>query len=174
MNKRKSILCVCVALLLIFLGSRNVSRENNNNLHLEPVDTVLLFNKAVSIIKHYEQWHSLKNYPYVAYGHRLLPNDNISLPISKEDGEKLLIKDLKKNMRYFKGSYSERLLLGMLSYNVGQSKVLKSTAYDMIKKGRYSIVELKKQYTAWCMYNGKKHKGIKQRRNDEYKLIYGL
>jgi len=64
--------------------------------------------------------------------------------------------------------------MGMLAYNIGQSKVLHSTIYKMIQDGGYSFTELKANYICWCMYNGKHHKMIHQRRKDEFKLIYKL
>ena len=31
------------------------------------------FNLAVEIIKHFEGWHTVRNYPYVGWGHQLQP-----------------------------------------------------------------------------------------------------
>ena len=35
------------------------------------------FERAVACVKHYEGLHGPKNYPYVGYGHRLLPGERL-------------------------------------------------------------------------------------------------
>ena len=37
-----------------------------------------LFDKAVALIKEFEGWHSAKHYPYIGYGHKLLPHENLT------------------------------------------------------------------------------------------------
>lgn len=171
-TKVLTLACLAIILYPIHTDKNAFNAFPDGNILNHRVDSIKLFDGAVALIKHYEQWHSPKHYPYVAYGHRLLAKDNFSFPINKTDGELLLINDLKKNMSYFKGTFSERLLMGMLAYNIGQSKVLKSTVYKMIQNGGYSFTELKANYICWCMYNGKHHRRIHQRRIDEFELIY--
>lgn len=53
-----SLLCLCT------LG---MARATPNNLPY----TEKQFEMAVACIKHFEGWHTTKNYPYVGYGHQL-------------------------------------------------------------------------------------------------------
>lgn len=139
-----------------------------------------MFEAAVCLIKRFEGWHSYKCMPYVGYGHRLLKTDNhLSLPITEAQGDSLLRTDLKKRMKLVKGNFKAKLLLGMLSYNVGQSRVLGSNTRPMSKVAEillsgkeFNISELKAEYVSWRKWNGKIVKSIERRREAEFKLIF--
>ena len=56
------------------------------------------FERAITLIKYYEQWHTRKDYPYISYGHRMqLGNKNKpkSIVLTKLDaGNRNILYDL--------------------------------------------------------------------------------
>ena len=82
------------------------------------------FERAVACIKHYEGLHGPKNYPYVGYGHRLLPGERLSSVMTKRQADSLLRADLKKRLVTFRRFGRDSLLLAVLSYNVGEYRLL--------------------------------------------------
>lgn len=137
-----------------------------------------LFDKVISLIKQKEGWHGPKLYPYVGYGHKILPSDNLVLPISKKTAEKILRRDLRKKMFYFKEyPYKQRLLLGMLAYNVGQNKLIKngkpnSTIARILLNKNFNRSKALKHYRSWRLWNGKITPSIEKRRVQEFNLVF--
>lgn len=139
-----------------------------------------LFEAAVNVIKKYETIHGPEHIPYVGYGHMLLPgeDDHLNLPLTELESDSILRVDLKKKMAFFKGEYKHRLLLGMLSYNVGQYHQIhlggspKSAVARLIYGGDFDIKNLRFQYSRWRKWNGKVIKSIERRRYEEFDIIY--
>ena len=78
------------------------------------------FERAVRCTKYFEGWHSEKHYPYVGYGHKLLPGEKLSArTMSKREAEVLLRKDLRKFCSMFRQFGKDSLILATLAYNVG-------------------------------------------------------
>lgn len=76
-----------------------------------------LFDMAVACIKKYEGWHTAKNYPYVGYGHRLLPGERFRANISESFADSLLRKDLRQKCSVFRHFGKDSLLLSEISDN---------------------------------------------------------
>ena len=57
---------------------------------------------AVELIKKYEGMHDRSDYPYYGYGHRRLPNENLSYDMTEEEAEALLRKDLAVRYKLFR------------------------------------------------------------------------
>ncbi len=130
------------------------------------------FERAVLIIKHFETLHQLDDRPYYGYGHRILPGESFPQhrPLTEKEADALLRKDLRKFMAMFKEfPESDRLLLGVLSYNIGPGAVKKSTVYRKLKAGDRNIF---KSYTAHCKYKGKFHRGLYKRRCQEFVSLF--
>lgn len=75
----------------------------------------------------------------------------------------------------FSGYSKDALLLTLLSYNVGEDRLLgygkqvKSKLLRKIKQGdRYFY----KEYLSFCHYNGKVLRGLLRRRKAEFELFY--
>lgn len=85
-----------------------------------------LFEDAVRLIKKYESWHHARDQPYVGYGHKLLPTDTFNSDISETFADSLLRSDLKKKCAFFRRFGADSLLLGVLAFNVGENRVLRS------------------------------------------------
>ena len=61
------------------------------------------FERAVRCTKYFEGWHSEKHYPYVGYGHKLLPGERYSArTMTKRQADALLRKDLRKFCAMFR------------------------------------------------------------------------
>lgn len=162
----KKILLMFLALLTVMVG--NAAGRKINIMDLPP------FERAVIIIKKFETLHHPKDYPYVGYGHRVLPGEPYrrGVQLSEKQADALLRKDLRKFIAVFKDlSPNDALLLGVLSYNIGPGAVKKSTVYRMLKAGNRNIF---KTYTAHCRYKGKFHKQLHQRRLTEYAALFNM
>lgn len=127
------------------------------------------FEDAVKCIKRFEGWHNKKHYPYVGYGHKLLPNDKFDHTISESFADSLLRKDLRQKCAVFRDMGRDSLLLGVLAYNIGEYKVLKSSLYRKLKSGNRDIY---REYTSFRKYKGKVIPSLERRRKYEYELLY--
>lgn len=135
-----------------------------------------LFDVAVGIIKSYEGWHSAQHYPYVGYGHQLLPSDNFDHNISEEFATEVLKKDLKQKISEFREYGKDSLLLGVLAYNIGEWKIKGGFGYKesnlskVIKNNQRHLI--KQHYTSFRLYKGKVVKSIERRRHEEFSKLF--
>ena len=159
----KKILLMFFALLTVMVG--NAAGRKINIMDLPP------FERAVIIIKKFETLHRPKDYPYVGYGHRVLPGEPYrrGVQLTEKQADALLRKDLLKFVSLYKAYGKDALLLGVLAYNCGPGVVNKSTILKKLKSGNRDIF---KSYTAHCRYKGKFHKQLYQRRLTEIFTLY--
>ena len=61
------------------------------------------FERAVVCVKFFEGLHGREHYPYVGYGHRLLPGESFTANMTERQADSLLRADLMKRFEYFKG-----------------------------------------------------------------------
>ena len=129
------------------------------------------FERAVIIIKKFETLHRPKDYPYVGYGHRVLPGEPYrrGVQLTEKQADALLRKDLRKFVSLYKAYGKDSLLLGVLAYNCGPGVVNKSTVLKKLKSGNRDIFN---SYTAHCRYKGKFHKQLYQRRLTEFVVLF--
>lgn len=161
----KKILLMFFALLTVMVG--NAAGRKINIMELPP------FERAVIIIKKFETLHRPKDYPYVGYGHRVLPGEPYrrGVQLSEKQADALLRKDLRKFISLYKAYGKDALLLGVLAYNCGPGVVNKSTVLKKLKSGNRDIF---KAYTSHCHYRGKFHKQLHQRRLTEFAALYDV
>ena len=161
----KKILLMFLALLTVMVG--NAAGRKINIMDLPP------FERAVIIIKKFETLHRPKDYPYVGYGHRVLPGEPYrrGVQLTEKQADALLRKDLRKFVSLYKAYGKDALLLGVLAYNCGPGVVNKSTVLKKLKSGNRDIF---KSYTAHCRYKGKWHKGLYKRRIAEISLLFSI
>lgn len=159
----KKILLMFLALLTVMVG--NAAGRKINIMNLPP------FERAVIIIKKFETLHRPKDYPYVGYGHRVLPGEPYrrGVQLTEKQADALLRKDLRKFVSLYKAYGKDALLLGVLAYNCGPGVVNKSTILKKLKSGNRDIF---KSYTAHCRYKGKFHKQLHHRRLTEFAALY--
>lgn len=134
-----------------------------------------LFSEAVVCIKKYEGWHSAKHYPYVGYGHRLLPDEHIKADISESFADSLLKKDLRQKCSVFRRFGKDSLILGVLAYQVGEYTLLghgkrpKSKLIEKLESGNRDIY---REYISYRKYKGRVVLSIECRRKEEFKLLF--
>lgn len=159
----KKILLMFLALLTVMVG--NAAGRKINIMNLPP------FERAVIIIKKFETLHRPKDYPYVGYGHRVLPGEPYrrGVQLTEKQADALLRKDLRKFVSLYKAYGKDALLLGVLAYNCGPGIVNKSTILKKLKSGNRDIF---KSYVSHCHYKGKKHKGLYTRRLTEFAALF--
>ena len=159
----KKILLMFLALLTVMVG--NAAGRKINIMDLPP------FERAVIIIKKFETLHRPKDYPYVGYGHRVLPGEPYrrGVQLTEKQADALLRKDLRKFISLYKAYGKDALLLGVLAYNCGPGVVNKSTVLKKLKSGNRDIF---KSYTAHCRYKGKFHAQLHRRRLTEFAALF--
>ena len=134
------------------------------------------FERAVCCTKFFEGWHSEKHYPYVGYGHKLLPGQRCSArTMTKRQADALLRKDLRKFCAMFRKFRKDSLLLATLAYNVGPYRLLgygKIPKSKLIRKLEAGDRNIYREYIAFCNYKGKRHAMLLKRRKAEFALLY--
>jgi len=131
--------------------------------HPPAMTEVQRFNLAVEIIKHFEGWHTVRNHPYVGWGHQLQP------------GERYSARTMTKAQGDFDGYGKDQMLLAVLAYNVGPYAILgtskrpRSTLLRKLDAGNRNIFH---DYMRFCRYKGRKVKSIERRRYVEFSLLF--
>lgn len=130
-----------------------------------------LFERAILIIKRFETLHSLRHLPYCGYGHRIWPGENLPRhrALTEREADSLLRKDFAKLCAMYSHLGKDLVLAAALAYNIGPGAVNKSTFYKKLRRGDRNIY---KEYTSHCHYKGRFHKGLLQRRQTEYVLLF--
>lgn len=133
-----------------------------------------LFEKAVSLVKESEGWHD-NHWPYVAYGHRVLPQERLTANMTRAQGDSLLRADLRKRCVIFRKFGKDSLLLGVLSYQVGHSRLLGYGKYSknkLIRKLEKGDRDIYREYVSFRCWRGKAVPSIERRRKREFELLY--
>lgn len=74
-----------------------------------------------------------KHWPYVGWGHKVLPGERFTNSITKAQGDSILRADLRKLCRMFSYLGRDSLIVSVLAYNVGCSRI---KGYGKIPKSR--------------------------------------
>ena len=112
------------SLLTVCSVSAQISRQEGTDGQAA-IYRLPLMERAFLCCRYFEGWHSEKHYPYVGWGHKLLPKEKYSArTMTKRDADELFRKDLRTFVAMFRkfGVYS--LLLGTFVYNLGPPKPL--------------------------------------------------
>ena len=96
-------------ILALLLLCQNIMAQNKPPITDSPSQKVLgifalsAFERAVRCIKYYEGWHDIKrNYPYIGWGHRILPNEKFKKNLTFQQADSLLRSDLRKLCALFR------------------------------------------------------------------------
>lgn len=130
---------------------------------------------AVELIKKFEGLHDRSDYPYYGYGHKKLPNENLSYDMTEAEAEALLRKDLAVRYRLFRKYKKDALLLTVLSYNVGQGVLLGHGGHPkskLVRKLEAGNRDIYKEYISFRCWKGKPVRSIERRRKMEFLLLY--
>ena len=110
---------VFIAILCSLLAVCSVSARDSRHEGTDgqaAIYRLLPFERAVRCTKYFEGWHSEKHYPYVGYGHKLLPGERYSArTMTKRQADALLRKDLRKFCAMFRQFGKDSLLLATLA-----------------------------------------------------------
>lgn len=134
-----------------------------------------LFDRAVACIKSFEGWHHARHHPYIGYGHKLLPGEKLTCNLTEAHADSLLRSDLVKRCHTFRRFEKDALLLAVLSYNVGEYRLLGSGRIpksNLIRKLESGNRDIYQEYISYCRYKGKRHAGLLKRRKTEFALFY--
>ena len=110
---------ICLTLLCGYAKAQ--TRGGDSSPPLPKEISAELFDKAVALIKEFEGWHSAKHYPYIGYGHKLLPHENLTADITEAQADSLLRADLLERYKYFRRYGKDALLLSEISDNKSES-----------------------------------------------------
>lgn len=134
-----------------------------------------LFDKAIQCIKSFEGWHTSRNHPYIGWGHKKLPGEKLTADLTESQADSLLRSDLKKRCVTFRRFNKDSLLLAVLSYQVGEYRLLgsgKIPKSNLIKKLERGDRDIYKEYVSYRKYEGKVVRSIERRRKCEFALLY--
>ena len=117
------------------------------------------FSLAVECVKRFEGWHGeKKHWPYVGWGHKVLPGERFTNGITKAQGDSILRADLRKLCRMFSYLGRDSLLAAVLSYNVGPYRLKgygKRPKSRLLKKLESGDRNIYKEYVSFRCYKGK-------------------
>jgi lysozyme len=151
-------------LLVILLAVFGIAANATTIEDLPPLE------RSIRVIKFYETLHRNAG-NVIGYGHVIQPGEpykrNANLTEAQADA--LLRSDLSKLCRIFASYGSSMYLLATLAYNIGPTKVLKST---LLKKLAAGDTDISADYLSYCHYRGRPHPGIRRRRYVEYQLLH--
>lgn len=134
-------------------------------------DSRAQYEAAIAVIKKYETMHRPKDWPYIGYGHRVWPGDPYrrGVQLSEKQADMLLRADLDALCARYRSYGADSLLLATLAYNVGHGMVNRSGIVTKLRSGDRNIRDL---YVSYNRYNGKPHKGIRNRRIEEFDSLF--
>ena len=95
--------------------------------------------------------------------------------ITEEQADSLLRADLLERYKYFRQYGKDALLLTVLAYNVGHSRLLgygKRPKSNLIKKIESGDRDFYEEYISYRCYKGKPIPSIERRRKREFQLLY--
>lgn len=133
------------------------------------------FERAVLCIKHFEGLHGFKDAPYVGYGHKLQKGERFTAAMTERQADSLLRADLMKRFASFQRFGKDALLLTVLSYNVGEYRLLgngKRPKSILVRKLELGDRDIYREYVSFCRYKGKVLRGLVKRRKVEFTLFY--
>ena len=132
--------------------------------------------RAIRCTKYYEGWHGeKKHWPYVGWGHKVLPGERFTNSITKAQGDSILRADLRKLCRMFSYLGRDSLIVSVLAYNVGCSRIKgygKIPKSRLLKKLESGDRDIYKEYVSFRCYKGKVVPSIERRRKVEYMLLF--
>lgn len=169
MRTRSKLLVLSFCLVCLFCIRLSAQEGGKALFSLPP------FERAVVCIKHFEGLHTWKDYPYVGYGHRLLPGERFTAAMTERQADSLLRADLIKRFASFQRFGKDALLLTVLSYNIGEYRLLGSGRRPkcrLVWKLESGDRDIYREYVSFCRYKGKVLRGLVKRRKVEFALFY--
>lgn len=129
------------------------------------------FEDAIAIIKKYEGLSGPSHWPFVGYGHKVMPGEKFSRgkKLTEPEADALARKDYAKLCAKYREFGADSLLLAALAYNCGPGVVAKSSVLSKLKAGNRDI---EASYIAHSRYKGKQLSQLKRRRQEELAFLF--
>ncbi len=129
------------------------------------------FEDAISIIKKYEGLSGARHWPFIGYGHKVMPGEKYTKGkvLTEAEADALARKDYAKLCAKYREYGADSLLLAALAYNCGPGVVAKSSVLSKLKAGNRDI---EASYIAHCRYQGKQLSQLKRRREEELAVLF--
>lgn len=137
----------------------------------EPDLKIPTFEDAIAIIKKYEGLSGPSHWPFVGYGHKVMPGEKFTRgkKLSESEADALARADYAKLCAKYRDYGADSLLLAALAYNCGPGIVAKSSVLSKLKAGNRDI---ETSYLAHCRYKGKQLSQLKRRRQEELATLF--
>lgn len=129
------------------------------------------FEDAIAIIKKYESLSGASHWPFVGYGHLVMPGEKFTKgkALTAAEADALVRADYAKLCAKYRSYGADSLLLAALAYNCGPGVVAKSSVLSKLKAGNRDI---EAAYLAHCKYKGKQLSQLKRRRQEELATLF--
>lgn len=129
------------------------------------------FEDAIAIIKKYEGLSGPSHWPFVGYGHKVMPGEKFTRgnKLKEAEADALARKDYAKLCAKYRDFGADSLLLAALAYNCGPGVVAKSSVLSKLKAGNRDI---EASYIAHSRYKGKQLSQLKRRRQEELATLF--
>lgn len=129
------------------------------------------FEDAIAIIKKYESLSGASHWPFVGYGHLVMPGEKFTKgkALTAAEADALVRADYAKLCARYRSYGADSLLLAALAYNCGPGVVAKSSVLSKLKAGNRDI---EAAYLAHCKYKGKQLSQLKRRRQEELATLF--
>ncbi|MDE7347274.1 MAG: glycoside hydrolase family protein [Muribaculaceae bacterium] len=129
------------------------------------------FEDAIAIIKKYEGLSGPSHWPFVGYGHKVMPGEKFTKgrKLTEAEADALARQDYAKLCAKYREFGVDSLLLAALAYNCGPGVVAKSSVLSKLKAGNRDI---EASYIAHSRYRGKQLSQLKRRRQEELATLF--
>ena len=129
------------------------------------------FEDAIAIIKKYEGLSGPSHWPFVGYGHKVMPGEKFTRgkKLTEAEADALARADYAKLCAKYREFGADSLLLAALAYNCGPGVVAKSSVLSKLKAGNRDI---EASYIAHSRYKGKQLSQLKRRRQEELATLF--
>lgn len=134
-----------------------------------PVSSQSLFELSVDCIKRYEGLHTARHYPYVGYGHKLMDGETFTADMDEACADSLLRADLLRRCALFRNFGRDSLLLCVLAYNVGETRVMRSRLVKKLREGNRDVY---REYVSFRLIKGQVSTVLVRRRKEEFELLF--
>lgn len=155
-----------ILLFILGLGLGFAVSQNDTETKKAPT-----FEDAIAIIKKYEGLSGPSHWPFVGYGHKVMPGEKFTRgkKLSEAEADALARADYAKLCAKYREFGADSLLLAALAYNCGPGVVAKSSVLSKLKAGNRDI---ESSYLAHCRYKGKQLSQLKRRRQEELSTLF--
>lgn len=129
------------------------------------------FEEAIAIIKKYEGLSGPNHWPFIGYGHKVMPGEKFTRGkrLTEAEADALARQDYAKLCARYRDFGVDSLLLAALAYNCGPGIVAKSSVLTKLKAGNRDI---EASYIAHSRYRGKQLSQLKRRRQEELATLF--